>query len=187
MGNHKSSAEKCLFCKSIQNIICCSSYTTEPVSQRFDLIKSVPACINCHKRQHTIAKRTSSKCRIFGSSHNCINTTQAEVIGTLKKPSTSHWSVNYSATATVSKKSCSGKLEPDRALFDSSSQPILITEEFAQLFRFHLFCVLSSTTNFQPYTTVFHLSTSIENESNIDSIFWKFWELQEVPNKSIKI
>ncbi|XP_046807533.1 uncharacterized protein LOC124420043 [Lucilia cuprina] len=34
---------------------------------------------------------------------------------------------------------------------------------------------------------VFHINSSIENDSNIDSIVKKFWELEEIPKESTKI
>ena len=96
-------------------------------------------------------KRTrcpSSKCRICNGSHDTLlhrwttNSNNAS-INYSEQPSTSHASVNHSAsderivltTALVRLRSSSGQLIPARALLDSSYQSNLITEELPQLLR----------------------------------------------------
>ncbi|XP_037819937.1 uncharacterized protein LOC119609284 [Lucilia sericata] len=311
----RQSTDKFLFCKSNQHIVVnCPSFAAEPVLQRFDFIKSVPACINCLKKGHTVARCSAPKCRICCGSHNALlhryttsdNSNASN--SNFEQQSTSNASVNYSssddriilATAVVKVRNSSGNFILARALLDSGSQPNLITEELAQLLRLKReggrlnlngicetnsyskscvnlpvtsrvnstqftskFWVLSSITNLQPdhsiSTTsleipknieladpcfhkpqkidlligaeiffdlisvgqiksgpslpilqktslgwivtgkynqskgsnannkVFHINSSIENESNIDSIVKKFWELEEIPKESTKI
>ena len=87
----------------------------------------------------------SSKSRICNSSHNTLLRTCSNnaSINYFEQPSTSHVSVNYSASdernilaiTMVVVRSYSGQLIPARALLDSGSQPNLITEELAQLLR----------------------------------------------------
>ena len=100
----------------------CPSFTAEPINKRFDFIKAVPACINCLRKGHTVARCPSSKCRICNGSHNTLlhrytTSSNNASVNYAEQPSTSHASVNYSAsderiilaTAVVRERSSSGQ------------------------------------------------------------------------------
>ena len=67
------SSELCSFCKSAQHSIYkCPSFAATSVLQRFDFIKSLPACINCLKQGHTVARCKSAKCTVCKGSHHSL-------------------------------------------------------------------------------------------------------------------
>ena len=111
--------------------------------QRFDFIKSLPACINCLKQGLAVARCKSTKCSVCGSSHHCLlhrYTSSSNSNIESEWPSTFQAFVHHAfsddsvilTTAVVQVKDISGKFEKARALLDSGSQTNLITEDLAQ-------------------------------------------------------
>ena len=115
--------------------------------QRFDFIKSLPACINCLKQGHTVARCKSAKCNICGSSHHYLlhrysSSSNSNIES--ERPSTSQAFVHYAssddsviqskifrATAVVQVEDISGKFVIVRALLDSGPQ-INLTQDLPQ-------------------------------------------------------
>ncbi|XP_075163365.1 uncharacterized protein LOC142235999 [Haematobia irritans] len=143
--------DKCTFCKSLQHeILTCPSFGSIPVLQRFDFVKSIPACINCLKKGHTVSRCKAPRCRICSGAHNALLHRFTETQSGSTLPSNEQDSpspvatVNTCgvanngiilATALVEVRSSTGEYISARALLDSGSQPNLITEELSQRLR----------------------------------------------------
>ncbi|XP_065368955.1 uncharacterized protein LOC135961383 [Calliphora vicina] len=197
----KQPVEKCLFCKSAEhNIYNCSFFATVPVLQRFDFIKAAPACINCLKKGHTVARCSSQKCRVCGGAHNKLlhryssETQSANTASNFSPdlPSTSNAAVNHSAsdvnvilaTAVVKVKCSSGDYILARALLDSGSQTNLITEELAQRLRIKRKGGRLNLTGIGEVSSVAKTNIEISVMSRVNSTQFssKFWVLSSITN-----
>ncbi|XP_037823707.1 uncharacterized protein LOC119612057 [Lucilia sericata] len=199
----KQSVEKCLFCKSADlNIYNCSYFVTIPVVQRFDFVKAIPACINCLKKGHTVARCNAQKCRVCGGAHNKLlhryssesqsANTVSHVDSVPNAPTTLNNAVNHSssddnvilATAVVKVKCSSGDYVLARALLDSGSQTNLITEELAQKLRMKRKIGRLNLTGIGEVNSIAKSNVEISVMSRVNStqFFSKFWVLSSITN-----
>ncbi|XP_037929892.1 uncharacterized protein LOC119664680 [Teleopsis dalmanni] len=143
---NQSNDPKCVYCMSnIHMITKCTSFAELPVSQRFDAVKAIPACINCLKKGHSVSACKSSRCRVCAGQHHTLLHKYTPIIPHATASSDSdRVFVNHSATkcdqvilatALVTVKSKSGEYRTARALLDSGSQTNFMTEELAQLLQ----------------------------------------------------
>ncbi|XP_055909622.1 uncharacterized protein LOC129944297 [Eupeodes corollae] len=140
--NSQQNKSKCLYCKSNDHYITtCQNFTALPVQQRFEYAKSVPICINCLRKGHTVSKCKMSRCSVCNRSHHTLLHQYESTFNSLPaQPSTSFQAMHASvsadkvilATALVQIKGSSGEYMIARALLDSGSQLNFITEELAQ-------------------------------------------------------
>ncbi|KAI8116345.1 hypothetical protein CVS40_11573 [Lucilia cuprina] len=199
----KQSVEKCLFCKSADhNIYNCSYFVTIPVVQRFDFVKAIPACINCLKKGHTVARCNAQKCRVCGGAHNKLlhrYSSESQSANTVSRvdsvpnaPTTSNNAVKHSssddnvilATAVVKVKCSSGVYVLARTLLDSGSQTNLITEELAQKLRIKRKIGRLNLTGIGEVNSIAKSNVEISVMSRVNStqFFSMFWVLSSITN-----
>ncbi|XP_055859254.1 uncharacterized protein LOC129921447 [Episyrphus balteatus] len=140
--NTQQNYSKCIYCKSNDHYITtCQNFTLLPVHQRFEYAKSVPICINCLRKGHTVSKCKMSRCSVCNRSHHTLlHQYESTFTSSPTQASTSFQAMHASvssdkvilATAIVQIKGSSGEYMPVRALLDSRSQLNFITEELAQ-------------------------------------------------------
>ncbi|XP_075167480.1 uncharacterized protein LOC142239573 [Haematobia irritans] len=198
----KHNNEKCLMCKSIQHLIdSCPSFTAMPVLDRFNFVKSIPACINCFKQGHTVAKCKSEKCRICGSSHNSLlhryTTSQqgeSDVVNSMPieasslRASANHSSSNENtilATAVVEVQTRTGEFILARALLDSGSQPNLITEDLVQKLQLKKCKDILNLTGIGEIgsSSKSNVQVTFKSRLNATKFSSKFWVLQSITNQ----
>ena len=142
VSTQQQNKSKCLFCKSNDHFItACQSFSAIPVLQRFEFAKSVPICINCLRKGHTVSKCKLSRCSVCNRSHHTLlHQYETTFNNPSSQPGTSFQAMHASvltdqvilATAIVQIKGITGEFMPARALLDSGSQINVITEELSQ-------------------------------------------------------
>ncbi|XP_053968885.1 uncharacterized protein LOC128870303 [Anastrepha ludens] len=133
----------CPHCKSNDHSIpACPTFKTLSAQQRFEFAKSVPLCINCLRKGHSVSKCKADRCRVCNRSHHTLLHQYPVSFATAPQLSTSHAMHTTStpdrvmlATAVVNVKGSSGEYLPARALLDSGSQVNFMTEDLAQKLR----------------------------------------------------
>ncbi|XP_054746940.1 uncharacterized protein LOC129252836 [Anastrepha obliqua] len=133
----------CPHCKSNDHSIpACPSFKTLSAQQRFEFAKSVPLCINCLRKGHSVSKCKADRCRVCNRSHHTLLHQYPVSFATAPQLSTSHAMHTTStpdrvmlATAVVNVKGSSGEYLAARALLDSGSQVNFMTEDLAQKLR----------------------------------------------------
>ncbi|XP_053956156.1 uncharacterized protein LOC128861806 [Anastrepha ludens] len=133
----------CPHCKSNDHSIpACPTFKTLSAQQRFEFAKSVPLCINCLRKGHSVSKCKADRCRVCNRSHHTLLHQYPVSFATAPQLSTSHAMHTTStpdrvmlATAVVNVKGSSGEYLPARTLLDSGSQVNFMTEDLAQKLR----------------------------------------------------
>ncbi|XP_049302017.1 uncharacterized protein LOC125775435 isoform X2 [Bactrocera dorsalis] len=122
----------CLQCKSKDHYLtACPTFKALPVQQRFEFVKSVPLCINCLRKGHTVSKCRADRCRVCNRSHHTLlhQYPVSFPAAPHPQPSTTHAMHTASmpdrvmlATAVILMRTSCGDYLPARALLDSGSQ-----------------------------------------------------------------
>ncbi|XP_039967850.1 uncharacterized protein LOC120779574 [Bactrocera tryoni] len=132
-------------CKSKEHpLTACPTFKALSVQQRFEFVKSVPLCINCLRKGHTVSKCRADRCRVCNRSHHTLlhQYPVSFPAASHPQPSTTHAMHTASmpdrvmlATAVIQVRTSYGEYLPARALLDSGSQVNFMTEDLAQKLR----------------------------------------------------
>ncbi|XP_053968803.1 uncharacterized protein LOC128870229 [Anastrepha ludens] len=191
----------CPHCKSNDHSIpACPTFKTLSAQQRFEFAKSVPLCINCLRKGHSVSKCKADRCRVCNRSHHTLLHQYPVSFATAPQLSTSHAMHTTStpdrvmlATAVVNVKRSSGEYLAARALLDSGSQVNFMTEDLAQKLRI---CRESTTLNIIGIGNATKkvrtkLNTFVKSRVNNYEFSAQFWIMRSIsvshPDRNVNI
>ncbi|XP_053968655.1 uncharacterized protein LOC128870082 [Anastrepha ludens] len=191
----------CPHCKSNDHSIpACPTFKTLSAQQRFEFAKSVPLCINCLRKGHSVSKCKADRCRVCNRSHHTLLHQYPVSFATAPQLSTSHAMHTTStpdrvmlATAVVNVKGSSGEYLAARALLDSGSQVNFMTEDLAQKLRIRRESTTLNIIGIGNATKKVRtkLNTFVKSRVNNDEFSAQFWIMRSIsashPDRNVNI
>ena len=184
----------CLYCKGQHQLFNCVKFKAMSVDQRTQQVKTLKACFNCLKLNHTAKQCNGSACRLCGRKHNTLlhreSSANNTTLGTSNSNNNNTTAVCNMAsddqnvllsTAIVQVQTSSNQWQNCRCLLDNGSQTNIMTVQLCEKLKLTMYPVqvpVNSVNNV--INTAFH-KVKVNIQSRTDTSYKKTIECLVLP------